>query len=110
MFKNTNQVQTVDVNEWVNKLLAAHDDMTAVRKLKDRLDTICEERITDMERDLNSDKQLYDFYYRGVRPIDGDTFLDFVADTIGYDMRDDLAERWQNVCAAYWKRKDCDAE
>lgn len=23
---------------------------------------------------------------------------------------DNLAERWQNVCAEYWKRKDCDAE
>lgn len=101
-----NQVQTIDVNEWVNKLLAAQEDMTAVRKLKVRLDEISADRIADRERDLNSGKQLYDFYYKGVRPFDGETFLDFVADTIGYDMSDDLSDRWQAVCAEYWKRKD----
>ena len=103
---STKQVQTIDVNEWVNKLLAAHNDVTAVKKLKERLDDICEERIADRERDLRSDKQLYDFYYRGVTPFDGGDFMTFVADTIRYDMREDLAERWQNVCAEYWKRKD----
>ena len=101
-----NQVQTIDVNEWVNKLLAAQEDMTAVRKLKERLDEISADRIADRERDLNSGKPLYDFYYKGVRPFDGEAFMDFVADTIGYDMRADLTERWQNVCAEYWKRKE----
>lgn len=105
MFNKTNQVQTIDVNEWVNKLLAAHDDMTAVRKLKDRLDDICADRIADRERELHSGKQLYDFYYRGVTPL-GDDFQGFVADTIGYDMRVDLAERWQAVCTEYWNGKE----
>lgn len=105
MFK-TNQVQTIDVNEWVNKLLAAHDDMTAVQKLKKYLDDISAERIEDRVRDLANGRQLYDFQFKGITPFEGESHLEFVANTIGYDMRAGLAERWQNVCAEYWKRKD----
>ncbi len=103
MFNRTNQVQTVDVNSWVDKLLAAHDDVRAVGQIRKRLDYMCANNIDVRARNLEKRESLYDFYYEGM-PINGDLEL-FVMETIDYRMPDDLVEKWQSVCEQYQRIK-----
>lgn len=104
MFKQTNQVQTVDVNELVNKLLAAHDDVRAVEKIRKRMDEICLRNITDRDKNLEKRTSLYDFYYDGGMPVTEDLAL-WIMDVIDYRMPDELVEKWAFVCEQYWKIK-----
>lgn len=104
MFNKTNQVQTVDVNEWVNKLLAAHDDVKAVEKIRKRLDEICLRNITDRAKNLENRTSLYDFYYDGNLPATED-FVLWVMDVIDYRMPDELVEKWAFTCEQYLKIK-----
>lgn len=104
MFNKTNQVQTIDVNEWVNKLLAAHDDVRAVEKIRKRLDEICLQNITVRANSLEKRTSLYDFYYDGGMPVTDD-FQKWVMDVIDYRMPDELVEKWAFTCEQYWKVK-----
>lgn len=105
MFNKTNQVQTIDVNEWVNKLMAARDDVKAVEKIRKRLDEICLRNITDRARNLENKTSLYDFYYDGNMPATED-FVLWIMDVIDYRMPDELVEKWAFVCEQYWKMKE----
>lgn len=104
MFNKTNQVQTIDVNEWVNKLMAARDDVKAVEKIREKLDTICLRNIEDRAKNLEKRTSLYDFYYDGGMPVTDDLAL-WIMDVIDYRMPDHLVEKWQFVCEQYWKIK-----
>jgi hypothetical protein len=99
MFKRTNQVQTVDVNEWVNKLMAAQDDVKTVERIRRKLDTACESYIKARESELEERKNLYSFYYDGM-PIAGD-FEKWLMELIGYQLPVELLARWQNACSMY---------
>lgn len=103
MFKQTKQVQTIDVNEWVNKLLDAHDDVTAVKKITERLDKYCSNYIGEKAANLNSRTSLYDWYYEEMPYMDG--FMKDVAEIIGYKLPDNLAEMWQGVVIRYYNLK-----
>ena len=105
MFNKTNQVQTIDVNEWVNKLMAARDDMKAVEKIREKLDTICLRNIEDRAKNLEKRTSLYDFYYDGGMPVTEDFQL-WIMDVIDYRMPDHLVEKWALVCEQYWKMKE----
>lgn len=104
MFNKTNQVQTIDVNEWVNKLMVARDDMKAVEKIRKRLDEICLRNITDRAKNLENRTSLYDFYYDGGMPVTEDFQL-WVMGVIDYRMPDELVEKWAFTCEQYWKIK-----
>jgi len=105
MFNKTNQVQTIDVNEWVNKLLAARDDVRAVEKIREKFDTICLRNIEDRAKNLEKRTSLYDFYYDGGVPVTEDLAL-WIMDVICYRMPDELVEKWAFVCEKYWKMKE----
>ncbi len=109
MFNKTNQVQTIDVNEWVNKLLAARDDIKAVEKIRKELDRKFSKYISDRESDLDNQKNLYDWYYDGVIPSLSD-FENFIAQTIDYQLPDDLVDRWQLVIVRYQQIKQIKEE
>ena len=100
MFKHVNQVQAVDVNEWVDKLMAAHDDVRAVEKIRRRLDEICASNIATRAESLEKRNSLYDFYYACEMPVTEDFTL-WIMNVIDYRMPDDLAERWQFVREQY---------
>ena len=104
MFKRVNQVQTVDVNEWTNKLLAARDDVRAVENIRRRLDDICANNIAMRAMNLEKREVLYDFYYEETMPS-CDDFTKYIMDTIDYRMPDDLVEKWQFVCEQYRRIK-----
>lgn len=105
MFNKTNQVQTIDVNEWVNKLMAARDDVKAVEKIREKLDTICLRNIEDRAKNLEKRTSLYDFYYDVGMPVTEDLAL-WIIDVIDYRMPDELVEKWAFVCEQYWKMKE----
>ena len=104
MFNRTNQVQTIDVNEWVNKLLSARDDVKAIERIKVALDNMCAAVIEDREGWLNARQSMYDFYYKGM-PCSDDFALQ-VMNIIDYRMPDDLVDRWQKICEEYWRIKE----
>lgn len=99
MFKQTKQVQTIDVNEWVNKLLAAHDDVKAVERIRKKLDDYCMDYIAEKAENLNSRTSLYGFYYDAMPYMDG--FMKCVAELIDYKMPENLAEMWRSVINQY---------
>lgn len=99
MFKQTKQVQAIDVNEWVNKLLAAHDDAKAVERIRKKLDDYCMNYIAEKAANLNSRTSLYDWYYEAMPHMDG--FMEYVAELIDYQMPENLAEMWQGVINQY---------
>lgn len=103
MFNKTNQVQTVDVNEWVNKLLAAHDDVKAVEKIRKRLDEKCAAYIDARKKELEKQTSLYNFYFEAM-PSLGE-FENWIMDLIDYQMPDAMVEDWQAVCAEYQRIK-----
>lgn len=105
MFNKTNQVQTINVNEWVNNLLAAHDDVKAVEKIRKRMDEICLRNITERAKNLENKTSLYNFYYDGGMPVTDD-FTRWIMDVIDYRMPDELVEKWAFVCEQYWKMKE----
>ena len=109
MFNKTNQVQTIDVNEWVNKLLAARDDIKAVEKIRKELDRKFSKYISDRESDLDNQRNLYDWYYNAVIPS-LDDFADFIAQTIDYQLPDDLVDRWQLLIVRYQQIKQIKEE
>lgn len=100
MFNRTNQVQVVDVNKWTDMLLAAHDDVRAIEKIRRRLDDMNSQAITVRAEALTKEQKLYDFYYEGDMPVDGD-FERFVMGLIDYRMPDEMADRWQFVQDRY---------
>ena len=95
MFNRATQVQHVDVNEWVGRLISARDDTSAVERIRKRLDDMNRDAIVIRAEALEKEK-LYDFYYQGVMPVDGD-FERFVMDLIDYQMPEELIDRWQAV-------------
>ena len=103
MFK-TQQVQTIDVNEWVDKLLAAQDATRAVEKIRSRLDDACRSYITEKRDALAAGICMYDFYYKP------DLYLSdlekWLMDVIDYQMPDDLVKWWSEVCAEYYEIKE----
>lgn len=103
MFNKTNQVQTIDVNEWVNKLLAAHDDVRAVEKIRRRLDEICAAYIAARKNDLEKQTSLYDWYFEAMPSLND--FENWVMGLIDYQMPDAMVEDWQAVCAEYQRIK-----
>lgn len=105
MFNKTNQVQTINVNEWVNKLMAANDDVKAVEKIRKRLDEICLRNITERAKNLENKTSLYNFYYDVGMPVTDDFTL-WIMDVIDYRMPDELVEKWAFVCEQYWKMKE----
>lgn len=100
MFNRTNQVQTVNVNEWVGRLMSAHDDVRAVKKIRERLDAMNAKAITVRAEALDRQEKLYDFYYESDMPVDGD-FERFVMQAIDYRMPDEMVDRWQATCERY---------
>jgi hypothetical protein len=86
------QVNHVDVNEWVNKLLAAQDAMRAVEKIRSRLDDACRNYIQEKRDALAARISMYDFYYAP------DLYLSdlekWLMDVIDYQMPDDLVKWW----------------
>lgn len=104
MFSSASQVQEIDVNEWVSKLLAAHDDVRAVEKIRERLDAMINQVITVRAEALEKEEKLYDFYYEGQCPVDGD-FERFVMQAIDYKMPVEDAERWAFVRERYQEIK-----
>jgi hypothetical protein len=102
MFK-TQQVNHVDVNEWVDKLLAAQDAMRAVEKIRSRLDDACRKYITEKRDALATRTGMYDFYY------EPDLYLSdlekWLMDVIDYRMPDDLVKWWSEVCTEYYEIK-----
>lgn len=103
MFNRTNQVQTININEWVEKLLAARDDVSAVERIRRELDKELAEYMEIREEDLKRRTNLYDFYFDAM-PCLGN-FEKFTMQTIDYQMPDHLVERWQKVCAEYQRVK-----
>ena len=99
MFNRTNQVQTVNVNEWVAQLMAAHEDVLAVGRIRAELDKICAKYIENREQDLEKRQGLYDWYFEQMPYIDD--FAKRVADIIDYRMPEPLVEHWQEVCEKY---------
>jgi hypothetical protein len=99
MFKQTNQVQTIDVNEWVAKLMAAHDDVKTVERIRKKLDDYCTDYIAEKAANLNSRTSLYDWYYEAMPHMDG--FMEYVAELIDYQMPENLAEMWRAVINQY---------
>ena len=99
MFKQTQQVQTIDVNEWVAKLMAAHDDVKAVERIRKKLDDYCMDYIAEKAANLNSRTSLYDWYYEAMPHMDG--FMEYVAELIDYQMPENLAEMWRAVINQY---------
>lgn len=108
MFKQTTQVQTIDVNEWVAKLMAAHDDVKAVEKITERLDRYCSDYIAEKAANLNKRTSMYDWYYEAMPYMDG--FMKDVAEIIGYKLPDNLAEMWQGVVIRYYQLKGEEAK
>ena len=104
MFNKTNQVQTIDVHEWVNKLLAAYDDVRAVEKIRQRLDEICAAYIDARKNDLEKQASMYDWYFKAMPSLSD--FENWVMDLIDYQMPDAMVEDWQAVCAEYQKIKE----
>ena len=98
MFK-TQQVQTIDVNEWVAKLMAAHDDVKVVERIRKKLDDYCTDYIAEKAANLNSRTSLYDWYYEAMPHMDG--FMEYVAELIDYQMPENLAEMWRLVINQY---------
>lgn len=100
MFK---QVNHVDVNEWVGKLLAAQDAMRAVEKIRSRLDDACRKYIQAKRDALATRTSMYDFYY------EPDPYLSdlekWLMDVIDYHMPDDLVNWWSEVCTEYYEIK-----
>lgn len=103
MFKQTKQVQTIDVNEWVAKLMAARDDVKAVERIRKKLDDYCMDYIAERAANLNSRTSLYDFYYEAMPHMDG--FMEYVAELIDYQMPENLAEMWRSVINQYCTTK-----
>jgi hypothetical protein len=103
MFKQTNQVQTIDVNEWMNKLLAAHDDVRAVEKIRRRLDEKCAAYIDARKNGLEKQTSLYDWYFEAMPSLND--FENWIMDLIDYQMPDAMVEDWQAVCAEYQRIK-----
>lgn len=99
MFNKTNQVQTIDVNEWVNKLLSARDDVKAIERIRVALDNKCAGFIEERERCLKARQSMYDFYYEGM-PCSDDFALQ-IMNIIDYRMPEPLVEHWQEVCERY---------
>jgi hypothetical protein len=97
------QVNHVDVNEWVNKLLAAQDAMRAVEKIRSRLDDACRNYIQEKRDALAARISMYDFYYAP------DLYLSdlekWLMDVIDYQMPDDLVKWWSEVCTEYYEIK-----
>lgn len=108
MFKQVKQVQTINVNEWVDKLMAAKDATNAVEKIRGRLNDTCFEYIRQRQENLATRTSMYDFYY------EPELYLNdlerWLMDVIEYKMPDDLVEWWARVCAEYHKIKTEDAK
>ncbi len=99
MFKHTKQVQTIDINEWVTKLMAARDDVKAVERIRKKLDDYCMDYIAEKAENLNNRTSLYDWYYETMPYMDG--FMKQVAELIDYQMPENLAEMWRSVINQY---------
>lgn len=97
------QVNHVDVNEWVDKLLAAQDAMRAVEKIRSRLDDTCRKYIQEKRDALATRTSMYDFYYEPDLYLSG--LEKWLMDVIDYQMPDDLVKWWSEVCTEYYKIK-----
>lgn len=100
MFNCKNQVQVINVNEWVDKLLSANNDVRAVEKIRKRLDEMNRDTITVRAKALEKQESLYDWYYEGNMPVNDD-FTRFIMELIDYRMPDDLVEKWQDLIERY---------
>lgn len=100
MFNRANQVQAINVNEWVDKLLSANNDIRAVEKIRKRLDETNRDVIAARAKELEKRERLYDWNYEGNMPVNDD-FTRFIMEQIDYRMPDDLVQKWQDLIERY---------